>query len=85
MTNSFVYYSIHFLIGPLFCLELLFIQVVVRAVAKGKAVEVHTSGEDWINRSLLWLVLLDYGFTQGLARNHSNVQLTGRIGCVFSA
>lgn len=51
LPNSFVYYSIQFWIGPSFCLELLSIQAVVTAVAKGKAMEVHTSGDHWIKRS----------------------------------
>lgn len=51
LSNSFVYYSINFLIGPSFCPELISIQTIARAVVKGKAVEAHTSGYHWISRS----------------------------------
>lgn len=74
-----------FLIGVSFCLELLSIQDSGRAWRREnlwKPIPVGTTG---LADDLLCPALLNYRFIPSLAGNHSNVQLTGRIGHVFSA
>lgn len=68
--------------GHLFSLELLPMQAIFRGKGKSWGSPARSVG---LTDPLFQAVLLDCRFMQGLERNHSEVQLTGRIGHDFSA